>query len=81
MQHVEGADSLLGAFVHSVEDISLPDVEDPCDVSDVWGHKVRIDKGYFVIEMRVDHNGYYGGSLYFSKVKTIPDNAYALVDF
>lgn len=66
VQHISGTDALApGAVITGVEDIELPPVPDDeqNDVSDVWGHRIVTDKGICSIEMRVDHNGYYGGSL------------------
>ena len=83
IQHISGSEALVkGAVIASVEDISLPDVpeEDCCDVSEVWGHKIRTDKGWCTIEMRVDHNGYYGGSLSVDLQDTCPEVP-ALEDF
>lgn len=69
VQHVSGTDALAaGAVVHSVEDIELPPVPDDeksDEVSEVWGHRITTSMGVCSIEMRVDHNGYYGGSLEF----------------
>lgn len=65
IQHVSGADALApGAVVMGVEDIA-GNREEPSeyDVSDTWGHRIATTKGTCSIEMRVDHNGYYGGSL------------------
>jgi hypothetical protein len=79
IQHISGTDALaVGAVIASVEDITLPDVpdQDSYSVSDVWGHRIKTDKGYCSIEMRVDHNGYYGGWLSVSEEEVgteIPD--------
>lgn len=83
VQHISGAEALAeGAEVLEVEDIELPAVEDPVEVSDVWGHKLKTTKGYCTIEMRVDHNGYYGGSLDWSACDGgIPKDAKPLEDF
>lgn len=32
-------------------------------VLDVWAYRVHTEKGICTIEMRLDHNGYYGGGL------------------
>jgi len=65
IQHLSGSDALApGAVVASVEDIESRSVKnEDCDVIDEWGHRVTTDKGVCSIEMRVEHNGYYGGSL------------------
>jgi hypothetical protein len=82
VQHIDGADALQGATVAEVESIELPPVPDSeqCDVSDVWGHKIRTDKGHCTIEMRVDHNGYYGGELVFYAVDHAPPEAAKRLD-
>ena len=67
VQHVSGADALSkGAIVTSVDDITdLPPVPESevNDVIDNWGHRITTTKGVCSIEMRLDHNGYYGGAL------------------
>lgn len=62
---IDGSECLLGN-VKEVESLTLPDLSpeefsDEC--SDVWGHRIHTDKGICTIGMRVDHNGYYGGTL------------------
>lgn len=61
---IDGSECLLGN-VKEVESLTRPEVPaDECnDVSDVWGHRIHTDNGICTIGMRVDHNGYYGGSL------------------
>jgi hypothetical protein len=84
VQHVSGAEALAaGAVIIDVEDIELQNVKDEsCDVSDVWGHRLRTSKGWCTIEMRVDHNGYYGGSLDVTPVGlAVPEAAKPLEDF
>jgi hypothetical protein len=65
--NVDGAEALSGASIIEVEDLDLPltddDVNDDYTTTDVWGHRLKTDKGICTIEMRVIHNGYYGGSL------------------
>lgn len=67
VQHVSGTLALKpGARVVSVEDIgSVPtDAElAAADVLEAWGHRIITDRGLCSIEMRLDHNGYYGGAL------------------
>jgi hypothetical protein len=66
IENLDGADVLVG-IVREVQDLQLPPVSGENviidEVSDVWGHRIITDKGICTIEMRVDHNGYYGGSL------------------
>lgn len=67
VQHVSGTDALaVGAIVTDIQDIDdLPPVPEAevNDVTDNWGHRITTTKGVCSIEMRLDHNGYYGGSL------------------
>ncbi len=65
VQHVAGADALRNSVVTRIEHITMPTLVDHeyNDVSDLWGHVIYTDKGTCSIEMRVDHNGYYGGEL------------------
>lgn len=62
-------EALEGAIIKEIEDMSLPApaAQSGDDVVDVWGHRIHTDKGICTIGMRLDHNGYYGGSLHFSK--------------
>lgn len=79
VQHIEGTWALArGAIIAAVEDIELPPVpqEEQNDVSDVWGHRIVTDKGVCTIEMRVDHNGYYGGSLNVALNKNRPGDVH-----
>lgn len=67
-EHVSGIDFLVGHTVQSVEDISLPEITDPKELSDheclqQYGYRITTDKGYFLVEMRNSSNGYYGGSV------------------
>jgi hypothetical protein len=67
IQHVSGADALQGGTVARVEDIA----SDPTDaeraaaseVVDGFGHRITTNHGVCTIDMRLEHNGYYGGSL------------------
>ncbi len=66
IQHVSGAYALQNATIRSVETIeSTPTDEEiaAADCLDAWGHRITTDKGVCSIEMRTDHNGYYGGML------------------
>lgn len=65
VQHIDGSEALQGATVKEIQDVggeSSGD-RDSCEVSDVWAHRIHTDKGICTIEMRVDHNGWYGGQL------------------
>lgn len=83
VQHVSGADALKNATLNRVDDLELPEVppEEANDVSDVWGHSLITSRGYCTIEMRVDHNGYYGGELTISRDAVLPKDAVDLDDF
>ncbi len=87
IQHVSGSEALENAEIYEVESIdSTPamqaeDRDDSCDVSESWGYRFKTSRGYATIEMRVDHNGYYGGSLYCNPCSKIPENAKRLDDF
>ncbi len=66
IQHISGTDALApGAVIASVENIDVAEIpeRDAFDVSDTWGHRLTTDRGHCSIEMRLDHNGYYGGWL------------------
>lgn len=69
IQNVDGSEALVDATVKQVEDLEcqLSDEEEAeqseYTVIDAWGHRIITDKGICNIEMRVSHNGYYGGSL------------------
>jgi hypothetical protein len=80
---VDGADALKGGTLLRVEDLEMttdPPSEEACGVVDRWGHRFITDKGTCTIGMRLEHNGYYGGSLYVQKTLEAPD-APELVDF
>lgn len=72
VQHVSGSEALVGATITRMEDIesnlSPEEAEEVSDynVVDAWGHLLVTNKGRCSIEMRVSHNGYYGGSLNFT---------------
>jgi hypothetical protein len=85
VQHVSGTDALAeGAVVAYVEDIDVePRAEDEdCggEVVDTWGHRITTSKGVCSIEMRLEHNGYYGGALQVTRVAG-PIPGIALDDF
>lgn len=73
IQHLAYSEALApGAVVTAIEDVELPpDPESDPDndyVIDVWGHRIITTKGTCTIEMRVDHNGFYGGTLEVTQV-------------
>ena len=67
IQHISLADALQGAKVTLVEPILEVEKErgdGPGDgYAEQWGHRIHTTKGTCTIEMRVEHNGYYGGML------------------
>lgn len=68
--HISGTDALAGAIVSGVEGIATESYTDGEDsFSDEWGHRILTNKGICSIEMCLDHNGYYGGSLEVEKVE------------
>lgn len=83
VQHVSGTDALAeGAIVNATELIGGTSTQaEYGDVSDTWGHRIRTSKGICSIEMRVDHNGYYGGALEFGRCDSAPVAAKPLDDF
>jgi len=86
IQHVSGAEALYDAMIFEVETIdSSPEMQaqdtDTDCVSESWGHRIRTSKGYCTIEMRLDHNGYYGGSLECTECENVPESATTLDDF
>ena len=83
IQHVAGSGAFPGtiAEIRDVDSSTKADDYDNGDVSESWGHLFVTDKGHCTFEMRVDHNGYYGGSLECYKVEAIPTNSKELDDF
>ncbi len=68
IQHVSLSNALVDATVTGVEEImSEPtDTEKASNTAEVfegWGHRIHTTRGTCSIEMRVEHNGYYGGEL------------------
>ena len=78
---VDGAEALKGGTLIRVEDLELvKGDQNEDDVIDRWGHRLITDKGICTIGMRLEHNGYYGGTLYVQQTLTPPD-APELEDF
>jgi len=67
--HIAGLDALLGSKVVRVEEKPWHDVEledccyDEIEEAIVW--TIYTPKGYFDVEVRNSHNGYYGGYVFF----------------
>jgi hypothetical protein len=62
IEHVEFADALIGV-IHKIEDIEEKEMLKDYDVITTWGHRFHTDKGICTVDMRLEHNGYYGGEL------------------
>jgi hypothetical protein len=65
INHIDNALALFSSTVLKVEDLELTSEgdDDYGNVTESWGHRIITDKGICTIDMRVEHNGYYGGSL------------------
>lgn len=85
VQHVSGTQALIGGTIERVDSIeSEPTASEKehADVLDGWGHRFYVTgKGIFDIEMRLAHNGYYGGGMNIRVVDTVPYGAKQLEDF
>jgi|SRR6185436_7672415 len=84
IQHVSIAYALINSDIISVKDITFFQPIDALfsnQTIEVWGHSIDTTKGSCTIEMRVEHNGYYGGSLNVSFVEKIPQDSKPLEDF
>lgn len=85
--HVDGSETLTDAVVTEIENLELPRVpltaeeSTASDAVDSWGHRIHTTKGICTIDMRVEHNGYYGGRLECEEIDTAPEDAISLVDF
>lgn len=78
---VNGADALIDATITSIEDLEFSSNGDgDYSVIDVWGHRIHTTKGICTLDMRTEHNGYYGGWLKINLVETVPDNSQQLQD-
>ncbi len=55
--------------VLSEENLDMPDLGDMpgCEYVEYYGYKIETDKGSIIIDYRNDSNGYYGGSLEWTK--------------
>ena len=57
-------DALTVATVTSVEDLEMVQEDRSYgDAIDTWGHRIHTTRGTCTFDMRVEHNGYYGGTL------------------
>jgi hypothetical protein len=84
--NVDGSEALFGATIEAVQDLECfltPEEEENLSdytCIDAWGHRILTNKGICTIEMRVSHNGYYGGSLTVSQGSEV-SSAKLLTDF
>lgn len=66
LANVSGVDALIGSTILEAQNTDWTYVkrnEDDYDVTETMGTKLKTTKGYVDFESRVEHNGYYGGSL------------------
>lgn len=67
LAHVSGADVLVGAAISDAYNTEWAREErSDYDVIESMGTTIKTNKGYVTFESRVEHNGYYGGSLLIS---------------
>jgi len=78
-------DVLRGAMVTGVEDKGwTKDREDGYDVIQDGFWTIKTDRGYIDLEVRISHNGYYGGRVKYdegSKIDAISDLRAVTTDF
>ena len=84
IEHVEGAEFLQDATITAVQDVESGAVYQASDENgqeavEQWGHLFTTDKGHVRLDMRVEHNGYYGGWLRVSKTPAMDGDV--LIDF
>lgn len=69
-QDITGISSLINAIVLEVNEISLGEVDGTRqDVDQIYGVKIKTDKGWTDIVFRNSSNGYYGGYLDFRGIR------------
>ena len=84
--HISGYECLIGATVAEVTARGWSDVDDTTDyvkgddAEDQGFWTIKTNKGYFDIEVRNSHNGYYGGSVCYAGSKTKGDLLTELLD-
>lgn len=72
LAHVSGIDSLIGSTIISAENSEWKrEVGGGYEVIESMGTNIKTDKGYVTFETRLDHSGYYSGSLLVSSHKFI----------
>lgn len=66
-EHFSGIDYLLNSTIVSIEDVDMSSLNignhPEHDYLQVYGIKIKTNKGYADIEFRNSSNGYYGGSI------------------
>lgn len=78
LANVAGADSLVGSTILEAYNADwIASKEGEYDVVESMGTNIKTTKGYVSFESRVEHNGYYSGSL---NVKEHPGELYNLSD-
>jgi hypothetical protein len=65
LANVSGVDALVGAKILEAENAEWNKVNDDDDyeVIESMGTKLKTTKGYVTLESRLEHNGYYSGSI------------------
>lgn len=66
IQHISMPAKLIGSIILEAEHSTwsyIKNDRDNCEVEEAMGTKIKTDQGYFDIETRVSHNGYYGGMI------------------
>ena len=82
-QHINYPDALIGGTIAKVVNVEQDRLKDTdYEVVDVWAHKLITDKGVCMLEMRLEHNGYYGGRMNVRKYPSpVPADAKPLEEF
>jgi hypothetical protein len=63
---VSGSEALIGATILEAENAEwsfIKEDRDNCEVIESMGTKIKTSTGYVTLESRVEHSGYYGGSI------------------
>ncbi len=71
-------------MVTSIEDVTseaTAEEYDAAEVLTVLAHVITTTRGACTIDMRLNSNGYYGGSLDVETVEAVPNGATVLEDF
>ena len=62
--HFSGIDNLVGQKILKVKDTEWKTIQDKdYEVVETMGTSIKSDKGYITFETRLEHNGYYSGSI------------------